>query len=144
MSMQPFTTPKEPTVNFTSSGGADYESINAMLCLKPFKQICCSKIKNMYYALYGYLDQIIEMNVRRRTRHRQSLPSWITPYTSNLNNKLKIQQTMFKSKPTSYRKNRVMKLEKLVLKSSQMDRTENQVSLLETGNTNAIFKHLKA
>ena len=61
----------------------------------------------MYNELYRYLDQIIEMNVPRWTRHQQSLPS-------NFMNKQNNQQNLPKPKPTSYRKTQVIRLENLV------------------------------
>ena len=97
----------------------------------------------MCKELYQYLDQMTEVYVPRRTRHRQCLAPWITSHTSNLLEQLKTEKAWLERKPTSYRKQQVHKLENLVTDFSEQYRTECQEKLLSTRNTDGIFKHLK-
>ena len=97
----------------------------------------------MSEELYQYLDQMLEVYVPRRTRHRKCLAPWITSHTSNLLKQLKTEKALIGSKPTSYRKQQVHKLENLVTNFSEQDWKEYQENLLSTRNTDAIFKHLK-
>ena len=82
---------------------------------------------------------------RKKTRHRQSLPPWIFCGTSNLINKLTRQKRLLENKPTSYRKQLILKLEKIqVTDSAEEDIVVYQENLLGSRNTDRIFKHLKS
>ena len=91
-----------------------------------------------------YLDGILDLYVTKRTRHRQSLPPWISCGTSNLINKLKTQKRLLENKPTSYRKQLVLKLEIQVTDPAEEDRVVYQEKLLRSRHTDRIFKHLKS
>ena len=80
----------------------------------------------------------------RRTRRRQSLPQWVTPSTSNLMNKLRTQTRIYKLKPTSYRRNLILSLDKMVEEAVEEDRVNYQENLMSTRNTHLIFKHFKS
>ena len=72
---------KETLGNFRNFGNADYESINNILSTEPFKPVCFTNINNMCEEFYQYMDQILEVHVPKRTRHRQSLPPSISSFT---------------------------------------------------------------
>ena len=91
-----------------------------------------------------YLDGIFDLFVPKRKRHRQSLPPWISCGTSNLINTLKTQKPLLENKPTSYRKQLVLKLEIQVIDSAEEDRVVHQENLLGSRNTDRIFKHLNS
>ena len=138
----PVTESKLALQKFRSFGNADYEGINNFLAVSPFQPICHKNITKMCEELYQYLDQMIDIYVPRRTRHRQCVAPWVTSHTSNLLKQLKTQ-TLLKRYPISYRKQPAQKLETLVFNSSEQDRKEYQEMLLRTRNTDAIFRHLK-
>ena len=106
----------------------------------PFQLIFHTNVNKMCEEFYQYVDKVAETYLPRRTRHRQSLPPWISAFTSNLRKKLKTQKRLLERKPTSYRKAAVMKLENLLTESAEADRKDYQ----ETRNTDVIFKHLKS
>ena len=90
------------------------------------------------------LDKIFDLYVPKRTRQRQSLPPWISCGTSNMIIKLKTRKRLLQNKPTSYRKQLVLKLENQVTDSAEENGVEYQEKLLGSRNTDRIFKHLKS
>ena len=135
---------KETLGNFRSFGNADYESINKILSTEPFKPVCFTNINNMCEEFYQYMDQIFEVHVPKRTRHGQSLPPWISSFTSYNMKRLQTQKLLLSEKPTSYRKQEVLNLENQLIESSELDRIEYQEKIMRARNTGTIFKHLKS
>ena len=76
---------------------------------RPFSPVCHTNIDNMSSELCQYTGNLIQECVPLRTRHRQEMPPWITPSTSNLINKLKTQNKVLLERPTAYRRNNVSK-----------------------------------
>ena len=140
----PVTETKPLIQNFKSFGNADFDAINEHLVEKPFQSICYTNINKMSEEFTRYLDGIFDLYVPKRTRHRRSLPPLISCGTSNLINKLKTQKRLLENKPTSYRKQLVLKLENQVTDSAEEDRVVCQENLLGLRNTERIFKHLKS
>ena len=83
------------------------------------------------------------MVVPTRTRHRQNLPPCITSESSHLLKKMQTQKWLLAAKPTSYRRNKIVELEKLASKSCEEDRVHYQEKLFNARDTGIIFKHLK-
>ena len=135
--------PKPYLENFRSFGNADFEGINNFINENPFEPVCHTNINKMHEEYTQYLDEIIKSFVPLRTRHRQSLPPWITSSTSNLIKKLQTKRQSCILKPTNYRRQQVKLFENLVTESSEVDRKNYQEELFRTRNTNVIFKHLK-
>ena len=96
----------------------------------------------MYSEFGQYTENLIQECVPLRTRHRQEMPPWITPSTSNLINKLKTQKKVLLERPTASRRNNVSKLENVVLENCEIDRLKYQEKLLSSRNTEKCFKHL--
>ena len=89
LSLQNPVTETNPLVqNFRSFGNADYDAINEHLVEEPFQSICYININKMSEEFTWYLDGFFDLYVPKGTRHRQSLPPWISCGTSNLINKL--------------------------------------------------------
>ena len=109
---------------------------------RPFSPVCHTNIDNMYSELCQYTENLIQECVPLRTRHRQEMPPWITPSTSNLINKLKTRKKVLLERPTAYLRNSVSKLENVVLENCELDRLKYQEELFSSRNTEKIFKHL--
>ena len=122
----------------------DYNEIKKSILSEAFSPVCHTNIKRMYEELYVYLENLVSQHVPRRTRRRQSLPPSITPSTSNIMNKLRTQTRIYKLKPTSYRRNLILSLDKLVKEAVEEDRVNYQENLMSTRNTHLIFKHFKS
>ena len=135
--------PKPYLENFRSFGNADFEGINNFINENPFEPVCHTNINKMHEEYTQCLDEIIKSFVPLRTRHRKSLPPWITSSTSNLIKKLQTKRQSCILKPTNYRRQQVKLFENLVTESSELDRKNYQEELFRTRNTNVIFKHLK-
>ena len=63
---------------------------------------------------------------------------------SCIGNSLVHCQRLLSEKPTSYRKQEVLKLENQLTESSELDRIEYQEKIMRARNTGTIFKHLKS
>ena len=59
-------------------------------------------------------------------------------------NKLRTQTRIYKLKPTSYRRNLILSLDKMVEEAVEEDRVNYQENLMSTRNTHLIFKHFKS
>ena len=77
---------------YRNYGRADYQKMIDVFSTRHFSPVCHTNIDNMYSELCQYTENLIQECVPLRTRHRQELPPWITPNTSNLINKLKTQK----------------------------------------------------
>ena len=130
--------------NFKSFGNAEYDARNEHLVEKLFQSICYNNINKMSEKFTRYLDGIFDLKLSKRTRHRQSLPPWISCGTSNLINKLKTKKPLLENEPTSYRKQLVLKRENQVTDAAEEDRVVYQENLLGSRNTGRTFKHLKS
>ena len=138
-------TEMKPTIrNFRSFGRADYSEVNKMIKIADFKPVCYTSINNMCEEMFDFFDKVAQTTIPKRTRHRQSLPPWITPSTSNLMKKLNTQRKLVANKPMSYRKNIVRKLQNVVTEAAEIDRCNYQEKIMSTRDTSVIFKHLKS
>ena len=95
---------KPPLETFRSFVNPDFDEMCKMLRIKPFNLVCRTIVNQMSEELYQYFEDQIDLNVPCRTRHRQSLPPWITASTSHLMKRLQTLQQLLSTKPTSYRK----------------------------------------
>ena len=98
----------------------------------------------MCEEMYDFFYKVAQATIPYRTRHRQSLPPWITPSTSNLMKKLNTHRKLVANKPTSYRKNIVRKFQNVVTEAAEIDRCNCQDKIMRTRDTNVIFKHLES
>ena len=115
-----------------------------MIKTADFKPVCYTNINNICEEMYDFFDKIAQATIPKRTRHRQSLPPWITPSTSNLMRKLNTQRKLVANKPTSYRKNIVRKFQNLVTEAAEIDRCNYQEKIMSTRDTSVIFERLKS
>ena len=93
----------KPTLGtFRNVGRADNSEVSEIV--KDFKPVCYTNINNKLEEMYDFFDKVAQTTIPKRTRHRQSLPPWITPSTSNLMKKLNTQRKLVANKPASYRK----------------------------------------
>ena len=114
---------KKPTMrNFRSFGRADYSEVSEMIKIADFKPVCYTNINNIGEEMYDFFGKVAQATIPKMTRHRQSLPPWITPSTSNLMKKLNTQRKLVANKPTSYRKNVVRKFQNVVTEAPKIDR----------------------
>ena len=104
--------------------------------------ISMRKPKPLHDCYYSY--GIIDMFVPQTTRHRQSLPLWYTSNTSNLLKRVETQRRLFKSKPTSYRKQKLSEMEKLLLEKAERDKLEYQYKLFSSRKMNFLLKQFKS
>ena len=102
---------------YYSFGSADYDAIQEYTKTHPFQPVCNTNVNRMNIEYNEYCNSIIDQIVTR-TEHRQSLPIWYSSTTSNLLKRLQTQREQYKAKPTSYRKQKLMELEKTLLETN--------------------------
>ena len=100
--------------NFKSFAKADNDAINKHLIEQPFQSVCYTNINKMSEQFTTYLDEMFNLYVSKRTRHRQSLSLWISCGISNMIKKIKTQKLLLENISTSYKKELVFKLENQV------------------------------
>ena len=120
-----------------------YKEMLVDMSINKFQPVCHTNINNTCLELHDYFDIFIQKHIPQRTKHRQQLPTWIMPSTSNLMKKLKTQRELLNRKPTNYRKLKVTKLENFITELCENDRVAYQEELLATRDTNLLFKHVK-
>ena len=59
-------------------------------------------------------------------------------------NKLRTQTRIYKLKPTSYHRNLILSLDKIVKEAVEKDRLNYQEKVMSTCNINLILKHFKS
>ena len=118
------------------------EEMLVNMSINKFEPVCHTNINSTCLELHDYFDNFIQKHIPQRTKHRQQLPTWIMPSTSNLMKKLKTQRELWNKKPTDYRKLKVTKLENLVTELCENDRVAYQEEILATRDTNLLFKHV--
>ena len=89
-----------------------------MIKIADFKPVCYTDINFMCKKMYDIFDKVAQATIPKKTTHRQSLPPWITPNTSNLMKKLNTQRKLAANKQTSYRKNIVRKFQNVVTEAA--------------------------
>ena len=139
----PFTEPTPLIQNPKSFGNDDYDTKNEHLFEKPFQAICYTNISKMSEEFTRYLNTIINRYAPKRTMHIKSLPPSISCGTSKMISKLRTLKRLSENKPTSYRKQMVLKLENQITDSAEEDRLLYQEKLLGSTKTKRIFKHLQ-
>ena len=82
---------------------------------------------------------LINNQVSRRTRFRQSLPPWIAAAFSNQTKRPNTQRIKLATRPTTYGRDKVLALEVEVQQNCEADRIAYQEELFGIRNTNKIF-----
>ena len=114
-----------------------------MIKIADLKSVCYTNINNMCEKMYDFFDKLAQAKIPKRTWHKQHLPPWIAPNTSNLMKNLNTQRKLVANKPTSYRKKIVRKLQNFVTEAAEIDRCNYQEKIINTRDASMIFKHLK-
>ena len=97
-----------------------------MIKIADIKPVCYTNINNMCEEMYDFFDKVAQATIPKKTRHRQSLPPWITPSLSNLMKKLNTQRKLVANKPESCRKNILRKFQNVVrCERGRRNRKEN-------------------
>ena len=129
---------------YYSYGSANYDEIRTYMSQNPFRPECFTNINRRNNEFEINCNRFIDMFVPRRTIHRHSLPVWYTSNTSNLLKRVETQRRLYQSKPTSYRKQNLSEMEKLLLEGAERDKSEYQYTLFLSRKSNFLVKHFKS
>ena len=96
----PHTKTKTTLRTFRNFGRADYSKVSEMIKIADFKPVCYTNINNIYEEMNDFFDKVAQATIPKGTRHRQSLPTWITRSTPKLMKKLNTQHKIVANKPS--------------------------------------------
>lgn len=74
---------------------ADFKKLNDSIIKNPFTPFCYSNVDHLVHFWYKWIRNLIDKNIPRITKHRATLPPWISNATSHL---LKQLQTLNRRK----------------------------------------------
>ena len=122
--------------NFFSFGSGDYDRIVGAMKDRPFNPQCYTKTSRL---------------LNRLDRHSHSKKNRISSIATTLDyteyitsgKMLNTQKRLLEKRPTSYRKNKVLKLESQITELCEHDRISYQEKNVGSRNCGQIYKHLK-
>ena len=122
----------------------DYSFLRNLMTQTPFTPNCYSNIDVMVDEWYSWLLYLLQKSVPIRTKHRQSLPPWISPSTSNI---MKRKETAIKKlnrgvRPSSDSILKVQKLSQELEEAVTHDKREYGISLCDSRNIATKFKYI--
>ena len=71
---------------------ANWEHLNEQIMKSLFDPYCYSNVNVLVQKWYKWINKILEANIPKVTRHRASLPPWVTPSASHLIKKLETKK----------------------------------------------------
>ena len=92
----------------------------------PFSPICFTNIDRMSDEMYEYINNLISNFVPKRTMHRQKLPPWVSPKTSNLIKILETKRKQFDSRPTPHLQETITNFENSLMQNMELERVETK------------------
>ena len=120
----------------------DYSLLRNLMTETPFTPNCYSNIDVMVDEWYSWLLDLLQKSVPIRTKHRQSLPPWISPSTSNLMKRNCNKETE-SWRPSLVRFNtQSTKAFARVRRSSNQRQKEYEISLSDSRNLDTVFKYI--
>ena len=107
----------------------NWEHLNEQITKSPFDPYCDYNVNVLVQEWYKWINKILEANIPKVTRHRASLPPWVTPSTSHLIKKLGTKQKRWKIMNLS-RSLKKKKLEKQISIHAEMAAVEEMLDFL--------------
>ena len=137
-------TSKTSIVKAFSFCRGDYSLLRNLMTQTPFTPNCYSNTDVMVDEWYSWSLYLLQKSVPIRTKHRQSLPPWISPSTSNI---MKRKETAIKKlnrgvRPSSDSILKVQKLSQEIEEAVTHDKREYGISLCDSRNLATIFKYI--
>lgn len=122
----------------------DYNTLIDELSKKSFSPKCYTSADHMLTEWYSWLREILNTLLPIRTRHRQSLPPWISSETSNILKRMKTIQKRLASKPDD--SNLIMKREHLAAMYNgavEGDKKDYEEKIFKEKSGPQIFKYFR-
>ena len=117
---------------------ADYASILQSMADEPFRPVCWSNPNVLVEEWEKWISGLVQKFVPRRTKHRSSLPPWVTPGTSHLIKKLATKRKLL---PEGNQK--LLQLIAHVDNALQLDRSDYEERLSNRRSQN-LFRHFRS
>ena len=124
--------------SFYSYCKADFNSLNDAFSINTFSPYCCSNVTKIVELWYERIPSFLPEYIPRRTQHRQNLPPWITPETSN---SMKRLSTLRKQKGSQFAS--VIAMNEKVQTAVENIRSEYEQHLSNSRDTKAMFKYYR-
>ena len=120
----------------------DYSLLRNLMTETPFTPNCYSNIDVMVDEWYSWLLDLLQKSVSIRTKHRQSLPPWISPSTSNLMKRKTAIKKLSRGVRPSSDLLKVQKLSQELEEAVTNDKREYEISLSDSRNLDTVFKYI--
>ena len=117
----------------------DYAMLNNFIEQDPFYSICWSNVSVVVNNWYDWLRPKIRACTPRRTKHRQTLPPWVSPEASNLLKKM----TTISSKYCKWHIKYIQVSNELCA-ALDRDKSDYESTIAEKRNTKLLFKYYKS
>ena len=117
----------------------DYDFFNEQILENLIDTYCWSKVYVILNHWYNWLSPLIKKCIPKRTKHRSSLPPWVSQLTSNLIKRLHTAQKIYtESHP------KVLHLIKQTKTNAEMDKADYEQSPALEKSMGKLFKYFKA
>ena len=90
---------EEPIFSYCNG---DYDLLNEQILENSFDTYCWSNVNEILNHWYNWLSSLIKKCIPKRTKHRSSLPQWISQSTSNLIKLLHTAQKIYRVSTKSF------------------------------------------
>ena len=124
--------------SFYSYCKADFNGLNDAFSINNFSPYCWSNVSKIVELWYERIHSFLPKFNPRRTQHRQNLPRWITPETSN---SMKRLSTLRKQKGSQFAL--VIAMNEKVQTAVENNKSEYEQHLSNTRDTEALFNYYR-
>ena len=122
---------------------ANWEHLNEQITKSPFDPYCYSNVNVLVQERYKWINKILEANIPKFTRHRDSFPPWVTPSTSHLINKMETKKKRWQIMNLS-RSLKIKKIEKQISIEMEKDQSNFESEVFAGRRFSNIQKYLWA
>ena len=126
------------SLSFYSYCKADFNGLNEAFSINTFSPYCWSNVTKIVELWYEWIHSFMPKFIPRRTQHRQNLPPWITPETSN---SMKRLSTLRKQKGSQCAS--VISMNEKLQTAVENNRSEYEQHLSNSLDTKTLFKYYR-
>ena len=123
---------------------ADCKHIEAQIEAHPFLLYCYTNVDVMVDLWYEWLFNIFEENIPMKTKHRLSLPPWVSKETSNFIKRRNTQKKTVQRKPSESNQTKLTLLQNLLTEQLNNDQRAYADSVFKSGRLSEIQKYFKS
>ena len=123
---------------------ANWNEIGLYIVQNPFKPFCFSNVDVVVDLWYDWLHKILEEHISKKTKHRMSLPPWVSNKTSNAIKRRNTMRKWMNKKPSPNNYLKLATLESRVSEFLNENQKEFEHLVFENGTFSQIQKFFKS